>query len=625
MKKELLRQEMRMRRRAVTADAKVAFERCVCRTLSARRFLGPVAVYLATAEELSIDALIDDLWARGVEVVAPRWNGVTYELARLTDWSEVRRGPMNVREPRHGEVVPPSAVATWLVPGLAFTLSGRRLGYGGGWYDRLMVGTPGTKIGVAYSFQVVEDLPVAPHDISVDEVITPIDPTVLELAQLIQGAGGRAFLVGGSVRDLILGVPVKDFDVEVFGLTAKQLQETLATRFRFDTCGASFGVLKLQHQNIDVALPRRESKQGTGHKGFLIDSDPFLSIADAARRRDFTINAIYYDPLTGAFEDPYDGRADLQQRILRHVSPQFAEDPLRVLRGMQFVARFSLTPAPETIALCQQIEIEGLPPERLLGEWTKFLLKGVDMSAGLAFLRQTGWVRYFPELAALIGCEQDPQWHPEGDVWNHTCLCLDAFARHRVGIATEDLIVGLAVLCHDMGKPATTAYDPIKKRIRSLGHDEKGVSPTLRFLKRLTNEERLLREVPPLVQCHMRPYAMWKGKVGDAAVRRLALKVGRIDRLLRVAQADDEGRDESIRGGSSAGEDLRWLAAQAERLRVAATAPRPILMGRHLLALGYPPGPQLGRWLQACFEAQLDGAFSDLDGALAYFKRHYGD
>jgi len=458
----------------------------------------------------------------------------------------------------------------------------------------------------------------------------PLDLSVLEprllaavrdIAALARSAGGRALMVGGSVRDLLCGVrEVKDVDLEVFGIPPDELQQLLGERHAFDPCGVSFGVLKLQHLEIDVSLPRRESKRGEGHKGFLIDSDPSLSVAEAASRRDFTVNALYYDPLAERLEDPYGGVADLERRILRHVSPKFVEDPLRVLRGMQFVARFGLEPAPETVAVCRTVEIEGLPPERLFEEWSKLLTKGVSIGRGLEFLRATGWVRYFPELERLIGCKQDPQWHPEGDVWEHTKLCLDAFARHRVGDTAEDLVVGLAVLCHDFGKPATTAKDPVTGHIRSLGHDEAGVAPTLSFLRRLTNEERILREVPPLVKCHMQPFALWKAGAGDAAVRRLALKVVRIDRLLRVAQADDEGRPSALAGGTSGGADLRWLGETAERLRIAAAAPKPILMGRHIIALGYRPSARFKVWLDACFDAQLEGAFADADGAIAYFR-----
>ncbi|MBP5226131.1 MAG: polynucleotide adenylyltransferase [Kiritimatiellae bacterium] len=446
---------------------------------------------------------------------------------------------------------------------------------------------------------------------------------VVSIALLARQNGGRAFMVGGSVRDLLAGSKhVKDVDVEVFGIPPERLQRIVGERFAFDPCGVSFGVLKLHHLDVDVAIPRRETKRGTGHKGFLIDSDPGLSVREAAERRDFTLNALYYDPLEDLLEDPYGGVSDLQNRVLRHVSGKFAEDPLRVLRGMQFVARFDLSPAPETVEICRTIDMEGLPPERLFDEWGKLLTKGVRIGKGLAFLRATGWVRFFPELARLIRCRQDPQWHPEGDVWTHTCRCLDVFARMRTGDREEDLIVGLAVLCHDFGKPDTT--EPGRDgRLHAYGHDAAGVGPTLTFLKRLTNEERILRDVPPLVQNHMQPFALWKAKAGDSAIRRLAVRVGRIDRLIRVACADDGGCRVDQETACAETEALRWLADAAERLRVADAAPKPILQGRDLIAMGYTPSVQFGKWLNACFEAQLDGAFTDHTGAVAYFKSRF--
>ena len=439
------------------------------------------------------------------------------------------------------------------------------------------------------------------------------------VAELVRRAGGRALLVGGCVRDELLGLEPKDFDLECFGIAPDRLQAVLGERFELDLVGASFGIIKLKHLEIDVALPRRETKLGLGHRAFGMECDPGLTIEEASARRDFTVNAIYRNPLTGEILDPWNGRADLEKSILRHVSSHFGEDPLRVLRGMQFVARFDLDPAPETIEICRQMTPEGLPPERLFGEWEKLLVKGVKISKGLNFLRTTGWVKYYPELERLIGCKQDPQWHPEGDVWNHTLCCLDAFAREKdVSRETEgeNLVVGLAVLCHDFGKPACTAYDPVKKRIRSLGHDEAGVEPTLSFLRRLTNEERLLKEVPPLVRLHMRPFAMWKDKSSDGAIRRLAAKVVRLDRLIRVAAADDAGRPPF----PSEPEPLRWLAEQAERLRVADSAPKPIVQGRDLIALGMKPGVEFGRILKAAYEAQLDGEFTDLNGGIDYVK-----
>ena len=434
-----------------------------------------------------------------------------------------------------------------------------------------------------------------------------------EVARMVKAEGGRALLVGGCVRDELMGGEPKDIDVECFGIAPDRLRAILSERFALDLVGASFGVLKLSHLDVDVAIPRRETKLGLGHRAFEMEYDPTLTVRDASARRDFTINAIYRDPLTDEIVDPWNGCADLERKTLRHVSGHFREDPLRVLRGMQFVARFGLSAAPETIEVCRAMTPEGLASERLFGEWSKLILKGVKISKGLNYLRDVGWVKYYPELERLIGCAQAPEWHPEGDVWNHTLCCLDAFAAGRTGDDAEDLLVGLAVLCHDFGKPACSSYDPVKKRIRSLGHDECGVEPTLSFLRRLTNEERLLKEIPPLVRLHMRPFAMWKDHSSDGAIRRLAAKVVRIDRLLRVAAADDAGRPPFPPNP----EPLLWLAEQAKRLEVEDSAPKPIVMGRDLVAHGMKPGPEMGRVLAELYEAQLDGRFSDLESGLA--------
>ena len=446
-----------------------------------------------------------------------------------------------------------------------------------------------------------------------------------EVARMVKAEGGRALLVGGCVRDALMGGEPKDIDVECFGIAPDRLRAILSERFALDLVGASFGVLKLSHLDVDVAIPRRETKLGLGHRAFEMEYDPTLTVRDASARRDFTVNAIYRDPLTDEIVDPWNGRADLERKTLRHVSDHFREDPLRVLRGMQFVARFDLDAAPETIEVCRAMTPEGLASERLFGEWSKLILKGVEISKGLNFLRDVGWVKYYPELERLIGCAQAPEWHPEGDVWNHTLCCLDAFAARRTGDDAEDLLVGLAVLCHDFGKPACSSYDPVKKRIRSLGHDECGVEPTLSFLRRLTNEERLLKEIPPLVRLHMRPFAMWKDHSSDGAIRRLAAKVVRIDRLLRVAAADDAGRPPF----PSNPEPLLWLAEQAKRLEVEDSAPKPIVMGRDLVARRLAPGPAFGPILAACYEAQLAGEIRDratgaafLDALLA--SRHPG-
>ena len=446
------------------------------------------------------------------------------------------------------------------------------------------------------------------------------DPDLHEVLQrvcrLIAAAGGRAWLVGGSVRDSARGESARDLDLEVFGLPADRLQAALATDFELDLVGRSFGILKLHGLPIDVGLPRRESKSGRGHRGFLVDPDPYLTLPDAARRRDFTLNAIYLDPLTGEVEDPCDGLSDLRRGVLRHTSLAFGEDPLRVLRAMQLAARFELAVAPETVELCRCATREGLPAERIFDEWVKLVTLGEKPSLGLAFLRDCGWLDYFPELAALVGCPQDPRWHPEGDVWTHTLHALDAFAAEREHDHWEDLVVGLAVLCHDLGKPDTTTIEG--ERIRSIGHGQAGVKRTRDLLGVLTEQKRLLAEVEVLVREHLHPAELYKAGASDAAVRRLAARVGRIDRLVRVARADALGRPPLTGDGFPAGD---WLLDTARRLDVLAGAPEPVVRGRDLVALGLKPGAWFGDLLERCYEAQLAGRITDQEQGRAFVAK----
>lgn len=435
------------------------------------------------------------------------------------------------------------------------------------------------------------------------------------ICHMVADSGGRALVVGGSVRDAALQLTAKDIDLEIYGLEPKALEGLLEQRFTLDLVGKSFGVLKIKGLPIDVALPRRESKAGLGHRSFEVLSDPQMSTEEAQSRRDFTINAIYFDPLSDEIIDHFGGRADLAAGVLRHTSEKFAEDPLRVLRGMQFAARFELTVAPETVALCRGIEPEGLAAERMFEEWRKLVLAGRRPSRGLAFLEESGWIAHFPELAALVGCRQAPSWHPEGDVWQHTMQCMDVFAAERVGEEWEDLVVGFAVLCHDLGKPATTREEG--GRISSHGHERAGVEPMRRFLRRLTNHRDLADQVAPLVEWHLTPSMFYRDKAGAAAIRRLANKVERIDRLVRVARADKLGR------GPEAGKEFPagdWLLAKAAELRVADARPRPIVQGRHLIELGHQPGPHFREILDRCFEAQLEGVFDSLEGGRDFLR-----
>ncbi|MEZ4388136.1 MAG: polynucleotide adenylyltransferase [Candidatus Krumholzibacteriia bacterium] len=413
-----------------------------------------------------------------------------------------------------------------------------------------------------------------------------LDEALGHLCHVVRRSGGRAWVVGGAVRDAVLGLPVADLDVEVHGLPADRLEEALASEFVIDPVGLSFGVLKLRGVPIDVSLPRRESKAGLGHRGFLVESDPYLEFPAAAARRDFTMNALAFDPLDHTLVDPFDGRADLQQGVLRHCSAAFVEDPLRVLRGMQFAARFDLRGHPDTLALCRTIEPEGLAAERIWQEWRKLLLLGRRPSAGLRFLREAGWLKFSPQLAALDGCPQDPEHHPEGDVYTHTGLCLDVFAHQRTGQEEDDLVVGLAVLCHDLGKPDTLERDA-DGRIRTPGHEQQSVIRAGEFLDSLACQHALARQILPLVACHGRPAQLYAEQASDAAVRRLSRDAGRIDRLVRVVRADQGGRGPA---GDPDPPAARWLARRADELAVLDQGPAPIIMGRHLLGLGMQPG-----------------------------------
>ena len=438
----------------------------------------------------------------------------------------------------------------------------------------------------------------------------------LAIARAIRDAGGRALIVGGWVRDRLMGHPSKDVDLEVYGIDAARLRALLSGFGSVNAVGESFTVYKVR--DIDVALPRRESKVGRGHRGFEVTGDPELSIEEAARRRDFTINAIARDPLTGEYLDPFAGRADIQARVLRVVDPRtFGEDSLRVLRAIQFAARFELTIDPATRELCRHIPLDDLPAERIWGEVEKLLLLARRPSLGFALARDLGVVaRLFPELAALDGCPQEPEWHPEGDVWVHTLLVIDE-ARQRIDDLdrARRITVMLGAVCHDVGKPPTTAF--LDGRIRSIDHEQQGVAPATAILDRLNVHTvdgfDVRRHVLGIVAHHLKPgmFRQSPTPVTDGAFRRLAQKVD-LELLARVAKSDCLGR-----GGGFDCSAMDWFLARARELGVQHAPPAPIVMGRHLLALGVPPGPRVGEVLKQIYERQLDGTLTTLDEGLA--------
>ncbi len=428
-----------------------------------------------------------------------------------------------------------------------------------------------------------------------------------------------------------MGRQPKDWDLEVYGLDPTRLRALLDRFGPVNVVGESFTVYKLGC-DLDVSLPRRERKVGPGHRGFVIDGDPSMSITEATRRRDFTINAILLDPLTDELIDPYQGRRDLERRILRAVSPDtFGEDSLRVLRAAQFAARFEFAIDEQTVALCRQIDLSDLPPERIWGEIEKLLIRATRPALGFDWLQKlTPLSNLFPEVAALEGVPQDPEWHPEGDVFVHTLLTIDR-ARELIDDLSyaRKITVMLAAVAHDFGKPPTTAF--LEGHWRSRGHEEAGVRPTESFLNRLnvhTIEGYDVRgQVVALVREHLKPGEFYKKRdeVGDGAFRRLARKC-ELDLLYRVASADSLGRNAPWVAKEKwyNTEPQEWFIARARELEVAQAAPAPLLLGRHLLELGMLPGPQIGEVTRAIYEMQLDGRVNSLEEALLEAKKLIG-
>jgi len=445
-------------------------------------------------------------------------------------------------------------------------------------------------------------------------------PHAIAIARAVHDAGGRALIVGGWVRDRLMGRETKDVDVEVYRIPASELRGLLERLGRVEAVGESFQVYK--SNDVDVSLPRRESKAGRGHRGFEVHGDPFMSLEDAARRRDFTVNAIAWDPLNGEYLDPFDGRGDIDRRVLRVVdATTFGDDSLRVLRAIQFAARLGFTLDEQSRALCREIALDDLPAERVWGEIEKLLLAPAP-SVGFALAMDLGVIRkLFPEMLALAGCEQEPEWHPEGDVWVHTLQVIDR-ARTRLGSLNRaaQLAVMLGAVCHDFGKPATTAF--VEGRIRSIDHEDQGVAPTHAFLDRLNVHSidgyDVRAQVVGLVAQHLKP-GMWfkvRDEVGDGAFRRLAQKVD-LELLARLAKSDCEGRQP----GSFDCTAMDWFLERARMLGVEHRPPPAILLGRHLLALGLRPGPRVGEILKKVYEQQLDGAVKTLDEAIEAAKQ----
>lgn len=456
-----------------------------------------------------------------------------------------------------------------------------------------------------------------------------LTPEAQEVLDSIRAAGGRPLIVGGAVRDALIaraqGSPVesKDVDIEVYGLSREHLRAALPGNVQ--EFGQNFGVLNtsINGQDFDVTLPRLDNKTGEGHRGFVVETDPEMPFEEAFARRDFTINAMGWDDATGEIVDPFGGRADLEAGVLRHTSAQsFGEDPIRVLRGVQFSGRFGLDLDPETAAMCQEIapSFHSLHRDGIWKEFRKLTGKGTHISRALQTLHASGWEDHFPALAATRGVPQDPVWHPEGSVEVHLGLAGDeaaAIAR-RDGLDEEETsVLVLAAITHDFGKAISTKVNE-EGRIVSGGHNTTGVEPARDFLKQIGAPVRFHEQILPLIDRHMCHSPGGNQELTDSAVRRLLRRLDHagggptLKTWARLVEADKAGRG----AGARKARDYvpEWLE-RAERLGSESGLGKPILKGPHLAESGIDRGPLWGHIIAQSVEAQDDGAFTDEAGA----------
>ncbi len=460
--------------------------------------------------------------------------------------------------------------------------------------------------------------------------LVPLSAAAARVLEQCRAAGGRPLIVGGSVRDALVAAQrgsilvSKDVDIEVYDAEPAALARELAAVGRVDEVGVSFGVLKVVcgGEDFDVSLPRTDSKVGSGHRGFEVRVDHGLDEVAAFGRRDFTVNAMGWDPLTEELVDPYGGSADLEQGVLRHTTDAFDEDPLRVLRGMQLAGRFDLVFAPETAHRCQSLvgAFGELPRDRVWGEWCKVARKAEHPSASLRALHESGWEHHFVELADLRDVPQDPRWHPEGPVHVHTALSADAAARAatKAGLDEEEReVVVLAAMLHDLGK-ATHTHTEADGSITSRGHAAAGVDRARRLLTRMGAPHRMHYLVGPLIAEHMT--CAGTTEPTPAAVRRLTRRLSgpkgtgpTLSQWAAVVAADNAGRGT----GSRPSPADAWVSVAASLGE--GVAPRAgVLTGDHLIAAGMSPGPRFRPLLAAALAAQDEGSFGDERGALAW-------
>ena len=418
------------------------------------------------------------------------------------------------------------------------------------------------------------------------------------LATKIKEKGGQAFFVGGYVRDYLLGISSKDYDIEVHNISKDDLEsilDSLGGKLEF---GKSFGIYNIKGYDIDIALPRKESKTGNRHQDFDIDIDPYLDLRDSAIRRDFTINALMLDCLTGEIIDFFGGQEDLKKGIIRHIDDKrFCEDPLRVLRCAQFSARYDFEVDSKTIELCKKIDISTLPKERIFGEIKKGLLKAKKPSIFFNTLREMNQLDiWFPELKALIGLEQRPDYHLEGDVWNHTMMVIDEGNKH-IDNVQEPLAFMLSCLLHDVGKINSTSTT--NGIIHSYNHEIIGKKIAATFLKRIANENRLKKYVINMVVLHMALNIYADNNSSIKATNKLYDKSVNPNDLIILSICDNLGR-------ISVTPIVDNSQYMFDRLRIYnETMAKPYVTGSDLINNGLKPGEDFTKLLEYAHKLRL--------------------
>lgn len=437
-------------------------------------------------------------------------------------------------------------------------------------------------------------------------------PFIPRVVEKIDAAAGTAYLVGGAVRDLVLGKKVYDIDIEVHGLSLEHLSDILAQEGPVSYVGKSFGVLKLHGTLTDWSLPRTDT---AGRKP-IVTIDQNLGIVEALRRRDLTMNAMAINLSTEEYVDPFDGLKDLEQKVLR--SPDiafFTEDPLRFYRVMQFIGRFEMFPDKILTAQCTIMSIRDVSVERIEYEFEKLLLKSRRPSLGLRWLRTIGRLHeILPELAHTIDIQQEPEWHPEGDVFEHLMQTLDAAAQIDKGTHALNLILRYAALCHDLGKVSTT--EVLDGRLKSHGHAEAGPAYARALLRRITRNVRLIETVKLLVGAHMQPSQLVQQHSTLAAYRRLAMRLApytNLEMLLSLALADRRGRNPKGHEPLTVTPPFIKVFLQlAEEANTLHEPVKPILQGHDIRDL-IEPGPQMGALLKYAFELQIEHSIESKD------------